>query len=182
MISAVLGELEGKKYLSAIWPVGHLSDDLVELVIDYCIAMPVHGIGIDILHVPRLAALIKRRGLSKLASRILSPVELGAFRALTCQPESGGGGTSVANERGLESIVRFLGVRWAVKEAAYKALHPLRPTWKELTYTSFDVKNGLKPALVYTTSLGPGATPARLHVSASHDGEYIVASVLAESG
>ncbi|KAI6035307.1 4'-phosphopantetheinyl transferase [Pisolithus orientalis] len=127
--------------------------------------MPVHGIGIDILHVPRLVALIKRRGLSKLASRILSPVELGAFRALTCQPESGGGGTSVANERGLESIVRFLGVRWAVKEAAYKALYPLRPTWKELTYTSFD-----------------NATPARLHVSASHDGEYIVASVLAESG
>ncbi|KAI6151983.1 4'-phosphopantetheinyl transferase [Pisolithus tinctorius] len=143
--------------------------------------MPVHGIGIDILHVPRLVALIKRRGLSKLPSRILSPVELDAFRALTSQPGNGGG-TSTANERGLDSIVRFLGVRWAVKEAVYKALYPLRPTWKELTYTSFDVKNGLKPALVYTTSLGPDATPARLHVSASHDGEYIVASVLAESG
>ncbi|KAI6047254.1 4'-phosphopantetheinyl transferase [Pisolithus marmoratus] len=137
--------------------------------------MPVHGIGIDILHVPRLAALIKRRGLSKLASRILSPVELDAFRSLTSQPEDNG--TSMANERGhMESIVRFLGVRWAVKEAAYKALYPLRPTWKELTYTSFDVKHGLKPVLAYS-GLGP---QARLHVSASHDGEYVVASVLAE--
>ncbi|KAI6034203.1 4'-phosphopantetheinyl transferase [Pisolithus microcarpus] len=125
--------------------------------------MPIHGIGIDILHVPRLAALIERRGLSKLASRILSPSE--NKRALA------------ANERGpTEPIVRFLGVRWTVKEAAYKALYPLRPTWKELTYTSFDAKKGLKPELV------PDTTPAKLHVSASHDGEHIVATVLVEQG
>ncbi|KAI6110479.1 4'-phosphopantetheinyl transferase [Pisolithus croceorrhizus] len=143
--------------------------------------MSVHGIGIDILHVPRLATLIKRRGLSKLASRILSPIELDAFHSLTSR-RSENKKALPANERDpMEPVVRFLGVRWAVKEAAYKALYPLRPTWKELTYTSFDTKNGLKPALVYT-SPSPDATPGRLHVSASHDGEYIVASVLAEFG
>ncbi|KAI6105647.1 4'-phosphopantetheinyl transferase [Pisolithus sp. B1] len=143
--------------------------------------MPTHGIGIDILHVSRLAALIKRRGLSKLASRILSSVELDAFRSLTSRRSENNKALATNEREPTEPIVRFLGVRWAVKEAAYKALYPLRPTWKELTYTSFDTKNGLKPALVYT-SLSPDATPARLHVSASHDGEYIVASVLAESG
>lgn len=138
--------------------------------------MPIHGIGIDILHVPRLAALIERRGLSRLASRILSPVELNVFRSLTGQFENKR--ALAANERGpMESIVRFLGVRWTVKEAAYKALYPLRPTWKELTYTSFDAKNGLKPKLVYA-GLSPDTT---LHVSASHDGEHIVATVLVEN-
>lgn len=73
------------------------------------------------------------------------------------------------------------GHRWAVKEAAYKALYPLRPTWKELTYTTFDPQTGSKPALVFH----PGGRDVsgqrpRLHVSVSHDGEYILAHVVTE--
>ena len=34
------------------------------------------GIGVDIVHLPRIAALISRRGHLRLAKRILSPVEL----------------------------------------------------------------------------------------------------------
>lgn len=69
--------------------------------------------------------------------------------------------------------------RWAVKEAAYKALYPLRPTWKELTYTSFDPETGSKPTLAFQP--GDGTVSSQLHVSVSHDGEYIVAHVVAEN-
>ena len=64
-----------------------------------------------------------------------------------------------------------------MKEAAYKALYPLKPTWKELTYTSFDPQTGSKPALV----CHPSGERPRLHVSVSHDGEYILAYVVAEA-
>ncbi|KAH7924923.1 4'-phosphopantetheinyl transferase [Leucogyrophana mollusca] len=131
--------------------------------------MPIHGIGVDILHVPRLASLFARRP-SRLASRILSVDELSIYNTLS------------TNE---QLRVRFLAVRWAVKEAAYKALYPIRPTWKELTFTS--MINGVKPSLLYHPSARPSASSdasgnvGALHVSVSHDGEYVFASVLAEA-
>ncbi|KIJ69984.1 hypothetical protein HYDPIDRAFT_104653 [Hydnomerulius pinastri MD-312] len=134
--------------------------------------MPIHGIGVDLLHVPRMVALIGRRGPPKLASRILSPNELQIFR----QSENVDG-----MGKGMDAVTRFLGVRWAVKEAAYKALYPLKPTWKELTYTSFDPRTGSKPVLVFHPILGSSSSVhPMLHVSVSHDGEYIFANVLAE--
>ena len=39
------------------------------------------GVGVDIVHLPRIAALISRRGSDKLAKRILSPTEYIEFRA-----------------------------------------------------------------------------------------------------
>ena len=71
-----------------------------------------------------------------------------------------------------EEWFRFLTVRWAVKEAAYKALFPLyRPTWKDLTVS----KDCGKPSLKFES-----CPRVKLHASVSHDGEYTVASVLAE--
>jgi len=129
--------------------------------------MTIHGIGVDLLHVPRMATLVRRRGTNRVASRILSPLERDAFRQ-----SLDGRGSNAA------TVVQFLGVRWAAKEAAYKALYPLRPTWKALTYTTFDPRTGAKPTLV----LHPNSEDAglRLHVSVSHDGEYILAYVVAE--
>lgn len=69
---------------------------------------------------------------------------------------------------------------WAVKEAAYKALYPLRPTWKELSYTPFDPRTGSKPTLVFHPSNDISYPPPRLHVSVSHDGEYILAYAIAD--
>lgn len=68
--------------------------------------------------------------------------------------------------------------RWAVKEAAYKALYPAaKPTWKELTYRSLGSKPGPKPSLIYM----PSSTKiGRIHVSVSHDGDYVLAQVLVE--
>ena len=94
--------------------------------------------------------------------------------------------------------------RWAVKEAAYKALSAAyRPVWHELTYThgpagrpmlQYQPKegfphpaNGMEDAVsemkVGKPSDGLGAPTPRLkalHTSVSHDGEYAIANVLAE--
>jgi holo-[acyl-carrier protein] synthase len=45
------------------------------------------GIGVDILHLPRLSSLVIRRGREKLAKRILSKKELIEFNNLTFQHE-----------------------------------------------------------------------------------------------
>lgn len=42
--------------------------------------MTIHGIGVDILHIPRISALISRRGNEALAKRILSSEEWQEFR------------------------------------------------------------------------------------------------------
>ncbi|KAJ7283718.1 4'-phosphopantetheinyl transferase superfamily [Mycena rebaudengoi] len=122
--------------------------------------MCVLGIGVDVVHVPRIAALLRRRNPHRLASRILSPQESAQLELLT-DPT-------------------FLAVRWAVKEAAYKALYPkFRPTWKELTYHG--LKNGHKPVLLYRpTHSSDVARLGNIHVSVSHDGEYVFASVLVQ--
>lgn len=65
------------------------------------------------------------------------------------------------------------GCRWAAKEAAYKALFPsYRVTWKTLNVR----KEGGKPVLEL---LGEGEE-LRVHLSLSHDGEYVVAYVVVE--
>jgi holo-[acyl-carrier protein] synthase len=73
---------------------------------------------------------------------------------------------------------------WAVKEAAYKALNPVViPTWKELTYQGFGEVSGFrKPELVYNPIVPEDSKKiGRMHVSVSHDGEYVIASVLVEN-
>ncbi|KAI9510449.1 4'-phosphopantetheinyl transferase [Russula earlei] len=121
------------------------------------------GIGVDILHLPRLARHLSD---NRLAKRILSPAELREYLSL---PEE---------DRGRR--IRFLGVRWAVKEAVYKAVCPtLKPTWKDFTLRQ--CARSPKPDLVYhpkddLLSLRLG----QIHTSASHDGDYVFATVIVE--
>jgi len=139
--------------------------------------MGIIGIGIDIIHTPRLASLVARRSPTKLATRILSPSELREWEKLSPPISSVPVSTT---ERDLDVIVgaewfRFLAVRWAIKEAAYKALFPLyKPTWKDLTVFKAPTEGG-KPSLAFEHPV-----KVNLNVSVSHDGEYTVASVLAE--
>ncbi|KAJ7498985.1 4'-phosphopantetheinyl transferase superfamily [Mycena latifolia] len=120
--------------------------------------MCILGIGVDVVHVPRIAALLSRYP-QRLASRILSPQE--------------------AAQSHLLADPTFIAVRWAVKEAAYKALYPHhRPTWKELTYHG--LQNGRKPVLLYTPN-DRGGNLGDIHVSVSHDGEYVFASVVVQA-
>ncbi|EPT02854.1 hypothetical protein FOMPIDRAFT_1029174 [Fomitopsis schrenkii] len=130
--------------------------------------MRILGIGVDILHVPRIAALARRKSAARLASRILSQPEMAVWNDTAAEDTA--------------SRLRFLAVRWSVKEAAYKALYPkARPTWKELTFLN-DPSDlyGKKPRLQYL----PKQTTipsVSLHSSISHDGDYVFATVLAEA-
>lgn len=66
-----------------------------------------------------------------------------------------------------------------MKEAAYKALYPVkRLTWKELAYGPLDALEG-KPVLEIL-SADSSRTP-RLHASVSHDADFVCAVVVAES-
>lgn len=76
------------------------------------------GIGVDLLHLPRLTTLLSRRNghyLQPFARRILTHAELAVFQQKLHDP----------------GLVRWLGVRWAAKEAAFKACgHALG--WKQV--------------------------------------------------
>ncbi|KAG5716540.1 Holo-[acyl-carrier-protein] synthase [Termitomyces sp. T112] len=131
--------------------------------------MAILGIGVDILHVPRIAALFQRRG-SRLPARILSHSEIFQFESL---PSSD-----------LARRIRFLAVRWAVKEAAYKAMYPnVQPNWKELSYRGLgEGPVRPKPVLEYHPLVLPNKFKiGPIHVSVSHDGEFVFASVTIES-
>ncbi|KAI5836416.1 4'-phosphopantetheinyl transferase [Schizophyllum commune Tattone D] len=151
--------------------------------------MAIFGIGVDLVQLPRIAAALSRHP-SRFPARILSPSELSDWRQYA---------SATAAER-----VRFLAVRWAVKEAAYKALSAAyRPVWHELTYAhgpagrpmlQYQPKEGFPhPAGGMEDAVsemkarrvgdGLGAPTPRLkalHTSVSHDGEYAIANVLAE--
>ncbi|KAL9712646.1 putative secondary metabolism biosynthetic enzyme [Leucoagaricus gongylophorus] len=120
------------------------------------------GIGVDIVYLPRIAAIVKRYSGHNFASRILSKRELEQWNCLQ--------DTSEQRQ-----------IQWAVKEAAYKALYPdIKPTWKELTYLGLS-PYGEKPTLSYgSPSQNSGKKFGSMHVSVSHDGDYTVAYVAVE--
>ncbi|CAG8554407.1 2455_t:CDS:2 [Funneliformis caledonium] len=107
------------------------------------------GIGIDIIHLPRIKDLLTRKPTSLLqfSKRILSDRELKEF-----------------NERDeLDNNVKFLAVRWTLKEAAYKALFPYHR----------------KPQLIIHEQKQE-INISNVHSSVSHDGEYVISQVLIE--
>lgn len=90
------------------------------------------GIGVDLLHLPRLSTLLSRRNghyLNRFARRILTRNELATFQRKL--GEADGATREWGREGGL---VRWLGVRWAAKEAAFKATGGVRGAlgWKEV--------------------------------------------------
>ncbi len=148
------------------------------------------GIGVDVVHLPRIAALIKRRTAHKLASRILSTHELEDWQRVVSQADLAQQtrflavrfvhGFSISTIKG-RNLLRCSCHRWSVKEAAYKALYPhVVPTWKEITYTGFDAKNRTKPTLEYWPFRPTQTEIGKIHCSVSHDGEYVFTSVLVE--
>ncbi|KAI0303121.1 4'-phosphopantetheinyl transferase superfamily [Russula brevipes] len=125
--------------------------------------MTILGIGVDVLHLPRLTRHLSD---NRLARRILSPIELREYLALPLEDH--------------ERRIRFLGVRWAVKEAVYKAVFPtLAPTWKDFTLRK--CAGSPKPDLVYhPKDNGPSPRLGRIHTSTSHDRDYVFATVIVE--
>ncbi|KAI9316613.1 4'-phosphopantetheinyl transferase [Dichotomocladium elegans] len=123
------------------------------------------GIGVDIVYLPRIAGLVARRGRGPLARRILSPVEHKEF--IHRFPK---------DDQQMTEQVIYLGSRWCVKEAAYKALYPVcRLEWKQVTVAKEQDKPVLK------LSNGADGIVGRSHVSLSHDTDYAVAQVIFEA-
>lgn len=73
--------------------------------------------------------------------------------------------------------------RWTAKEAAYKALYPrMQLSWKDLSVTKDT--DGVKPHLIFSVENQARHTfddPPRLHLSVSHDGDYVISFVVAEA-
>ncbi|MFO7857923.1 MAG: holo-ACP synthase [Ectothiorhodospiraceae bacterium] len=125
--------------------------------------MTVVGIGTDLVSIPRIAAVVERHG-ERFAAHVLTDGEIAEWR-------------SHGNPTG------FLAKRWAVKEAAAKALGTgigAAVGFRDLVTTRTDAG---APEL---DVVGRGATTARIlgverwHVSTSDDGAYALAFVLAE--
>ncbi|KAG0367264.1 hypothetical protein BGZ54_004157 [Gamsiella multidivaricata] len=128
--------------------------------------MTILGIGVDILHLPRLKQVLQRHP-KRFLTRILTKTEQEEFRMI--QQQAGG------NIEGDEPI-RYLGARWALKEASYKAMYPHHKlTWQDVAV----VKENGKPCLSIPEKDRFGI--GRTHASVSHDGEYLIGQVLFES-
>ncbi|KAI7900423.1 4'-phosphopantetheinyl transferase [Cokeromyces recurvatus] len=124
------------------------------------------GIGVDIVHLSRIAAIISRRGRDRFARRILSPIECKEFQ-LNCSS------SSFDDQKQLT----YLSSRWCIKEATYKALYPIHKLeWKQVT--SFNLENKGKPEIDIVNSEKYGIQKA--HLSLSHDGEYAISQVILE--
>ncbi|KAF8514511.1 4'-phosphopantetheinyl transferase [Gautieria morchelliformis] len=121
------------------------------------------GIGTDILFLPRIVSLVKRRSAERFATRILSEEEHDQWRSLRNSAER----------------LRYLAVRWAVKEAAYKALQPeVELKWKNMSFMKCSASTSRKPVLRVAQELTLGV---KFHASVSHDGDHAIAMVVAEA-
>ncbi|KAF9106300.1 hypothetical protein BGX27_009244 [Mortierella sp. AM989] len=128
--------------------------------------MTILGIGVDILHLPRMERILLRRP-SRIITRVLTNIEQQEFRALQ---------ESVGGKINHQDLVKFVGARWALKEACYKAMFPHHKlTWQDVSV----LKENGKPCLDIPekTRFGIGKT----HATVSHDGEYLIGQVLFES-
>ncbi|WP_078000335.1 holo-ACP synthase [Edwardsiella tarda] len=125
--------------------------------------MALRGLGTDIVEIARIAAVVERSG-DQLARRILAPAEWQQYQAHAQR-------------------VRYLAKRFAVKEAAAKALGTgIR---QGLAFAQFEVVNDAlgKPGLVLhgrAAELAAELGICTLHVSLADERRYACATVIAE--
>ncbi|KAH9808910.1 4'-phosphopantetheinyl transferase superfamily [Melampsora americana] len=155
------------------------------------------GVGIDILNINRLNRLLENSFSSRLRfiKRILSSEELSSTEWKAIKLDSDSFSSSTTHPRELQ----YLANRWAAKEAAYKALYPtFKPTWKQLSVLKdqqnqlafmsspsnlqpafFDSLTSKKPIITFQPENAAKIPLPDLHMSLSHDGDYVVAIVVA---
>jgi len=147
--------------------------------------MTILGIGVDLVHIPRITSLLRRRNSERFASKILSAQEYNQWASLgSSEPSARPRFLAVRYCRSTQFTDLFVNahtIRWNVKEALYKAVYPtLRPTWKEITYHGLTA-SGQKPSIIYHPVVQENLHKVgQIHVSVSHDGEYSYASVVVE--
>lgn len=131
--------------------------------------MAIVGIGADLVALGRIATLMGKhegRGASLLARRVLSPQEHLEMHAKV---------KDEARTPAEDVQTRYIAVRWAAKEAVYKAVFPrLDLTWKDISVVAGP---GGKPT---ATILAEGGQDVAVHLSVTHDAGLVLASAVAE--
>ncbi|KAJ2806411.1 hypothetical protein H4R20_001699 [Coemansia guatemalensis] len=123
------------------------------------------GVGVDILCAARIEAIVRRgsRYTARFARRILSSDEINYFQYRVASSEE-------------EAQVRYLALRWCLKEAIYKATYPhqiLR--WSDVHI----FKRGSKPEA--NVSWSQSLAGAHTHISFSHDQGMMVGYAVVEA-
>jgi holo-[acyl-carrier protein] synthase len=134
-------------------------------------------LGTDIVYLPRIHRLISKRdgrNLVPFAKRILHPLELRDLSRRHPQWQEQPERPSARSE----SVVQWLGGRFAAKEAARKALGATTLGWKDVRVEI--TENSGQPRIVCAMkSLNKETIEQEAKLSISHDGDYVVATVLA---
>ena len=122
----------------------------------------IHGIGADIVRIPRMSAVLKKYG-QRFANRILAPEERDAF-AERSDPE------------------RFLAKRFAAKEAFGKALGTGVAAPATLHAVSIDHDPRGKPLFRFSPALDAHMREEGLaaHLTLTDETDYVVAFVVLE--
>ncbi|KAG9320663.1 hypothetical protein KVV02_004412 [Mortierella alpina] len=109
--------------------------------------MTILGIGVDILHLPRLRRVLLNHP-ERFLTRILTKSEQTEFRAI--QAKAGG-------KIDHDGPVQFLGARWALKEACYKAIYPHHKlTWQDVSVikeNGMTLSRSASPHLLFTVHM-----------------------------
>ncbi|KAE8348037.1 4'-phosphopantetheinyl transferase superfamily [Aspergillus coremiiformis] len=123
--------------------------------------LPFLNIGTDIVHLPRITRLLHRTSVARFTRRILTDPEQHDFHSRFAPP------TPITPD-----LSRWLAGRFAAKEAARKAAPSGAASlgWKDVMV---QVSAGGRPEILY---LGGGRVGK---LSISHDGEYVIAMVVA---
>ncbi|BCR99090.1 holo-ACP synthase [Aspergillus luchuensis] len=143
------------------------------------------NIGTDIVHLPRITRLLARPNyLTRFTHRILHAREQQDFRtrfSLPPMPSSIPAKSPTTPSISISpDMTRWLAGRFAAKEAARKAAPrgAAHISWKDVVVTVGE--EGGRPEVVYLDGNGDGDEAGRVgKLSISHDGEYVVAMVVA---
>lgn len=126
----------------------------------------IYGIGVDIVHVSRIARLLEGRLRERFLKRAFHPCEI----------------SHVNNMEDVANGYRFLASRWAVKEATLKAIGE-RVLFPEITIVRYQ-ESDPRPRLALhgkAHQIFQQKRIIRSHVSLSHDGDYALAQVILET-
>ncbi|EPX71402.1 uncharacterized protein SOCG_01620 [Schizosaccharomyces octosporus yFS286] len=121
------------------------------------------GIGIDIVKVSRIRKLLEKSKFTetRFLEKCLHPKEIQQYRLLQ--------GPQINQDQ----RAKWLGVRWSVKEAAFKALQPTHYIYMPFMEYAHN-EQGMPVINIHK----PNVIIPSLSVSISHDGDYIVANAL----
>ncbi|VVT48807.1 uncharacterized protein SAPINGB_P001961 [Magnusiomyces paraingens] len=147
------------------------------------------GLGSDIAHIPRFIAIASGPRAARMASRVLHPShEAPKFHALLQTPTAANGAGT-----GIELAAKYLATCWAVKEALYKTLDPIDQAhcrfnkWHRESVLPVNLKQDSLPNVdrfrkptIINNRYSEKHPKERFHLTISHDGEYVFATVIRE--